>query len=80
MPWSEKLWDTPNVAHDNPEIMHASLILGCLAPVPRAFFASDAVSKLSAKLPSFVSAIHAYEMPEALTFVKNGNALSQYEK
>ncbi len=83
MPWREKLWDTPNVAHDNPEDQrfHASLILGFTdTSALRAFFASDAVSKLSAKLPSFVSAIHAYEMPEALTFVKNGNALSQYEK
>ncbi len=83
MPWIEKLWDTPNVAHDNPkdQHFHASLILGFTnSSVLRAFFASAAVSRLSAKLPSFVSAIHAYEMPEALTYVKNGNALAQYEK
>ena len=83
MPWSERLWDTPNVAHDNPkdQRFHASLILGFTdISALRAFFASDAVSKLSAKLPSFVSAIHAYEMPEALTYVKNGKALSHYEK
>ena len=83
MPWSEKLWDTPDVAHDNPadQRFHASLILGYTdASALRAFFASDAVSKLSARLPTFVSAIHAYEMPEALTYVKNGKPLSQYEK
>ena len=30
MPWNEKLWDTPNVAHDNPadQRFHASLMLG----------------------------------------------------
>ena len=30
MPWNEKLWDTPNVAHDNPtdQRFHASLIFG----------------------------------------------------
>src|SRR5436309_7203696 len=30
MPWIERLWDTPNVAHDNPtdQRFHASLILG----------------------------------------------------
>ena len=30
MPWIEKLWDTPNVAHDNPpdQRFHASLVLG----------------------------------------------------
>jgi hypothetical protein len=83
MPWIEKLWDTPNVAHDNPadQHFHASLILGFTdANALRAFFSSDTVSTLSARLPSFVSAIHAYEMPEALTYVKNGNVLSQYEK
>ena len=83
MPWSEKLWDTPNVAHDNPldQRFDASLILGFTdASAFRAFFASDAVSMLSVKLPLFVSAIHAYEMPEALTYVKNGTALPQYEK
>lgn len=82
MPWSMKLWNTPNVAHDNPsdQRFHASLILGFTdANALRAFFIGDAVSKLSAKLPSFVSAIHAYEMPEALTYVKDGKALSQYE-
>ncbi len=80
LPWSEKLWDTPNVAHDNPadQRFHASLILGFTdTNAFRAFFASDAVSVLSAKLPSFVSAIHAYEMPEALTYVKDGKAVSQ---
>jgi len=30
LPWNEKLWDTPNVAHDNPrdQRFHASVILG----------------------------------------------------
>jgi hypothetical protein len=30
MPWIEKVWDTPNVAHDNPsdQRFHASLMLG----------------------------------------------------
>ncbi|WP_206301852.1 hypothetical protein [Streptomyces sp. AcE210] len=30
LPWSEKLWDTPNVPHDNPhnQRFHASLVLG----------------------------------------------------
>jgi len=30
MPWIEKVWDTPNVAHDNPshQRLHASLMLG----------------------------------------------------
>ena len=34
MPWNEKLWDTPNVAHDNPrdQRFHASLLLGFADP------------------------------------------------
>lgn len=82
MPWSKTLWNTPNVAHDNPadQRFHASLILGFSdTSAFRAFFASDAVAKLSAKLPAFVAAIHAYEMPAALTYVKNGKTLSHYE-
>jgi hypothetical protein len=43
LPWIEKLWDTPNVAHDNPadQRFHASLILGFPdAEARAAFFAS----------------------------------------
>ena len=41
LPWNEKLWDTPNVAHDNPhdQQFHASLILGFTDTAARdAFF------------------------------------------
>jgi hypothetical protein len=43
MPWIERLWDTPNVAHDNPtdQRFHASLILGFTDPSSmRTFFGS----------------------------------------
>ena len=38
LPWHEKLWDTPNVAHDNPsdQRFHASLILGFIDVQERA--------------------------------------------
>ena len=81
MPWIEKLWDTPNVAHDNPtdQRFHASLILGFADTVAlRAFFRSTEIASLSSKLPEFVSAVHAYEVTEALTYVKDGNVLPQY--
>ncbi len=41
MPWIQRLWDTPDVAHDNPtdQRFHASLVLGFADPpdvtVPR---------------------------------------------
>ena len=50
LPWNEKLWDTPNVAHDNPadQRFHASLILGFTDASERAaFFDSDEIAKLS---------------------------------
>jgi hypothetical protein len=83
MPWRESLWNTPNVAHDNPvdQHFHASVMLGFTdADAMRAYFAGDAVAKLSPKLPAFASAVHAYEVEAALTFVKDGRILPNYEE
>jgi hypothetical protein len=82
LPWIERLWDTPNVAHDNPtdQRFHASLILGFAdTNALRAFFESGEIATLSGKLPEFVSAVHAYEVTEALTFVNEGNILPLYQ-
>ena len=40
LPWNEKTWDTPDVAHDNPadQRFHASLILGFADPAARTAF------------------------------------------
>lgn len=81
MPWIERLWDTPNVAHDNPadQQFHASLILGFAdTGALRAFFGGEAVARLAGRLPAFVSAMHAYEVSEALTYVVDGEALPDY--
>jgi hypothetical protein len=78
MPWHQRLWNTPDVAHDNPtdQRFHASLILGFTdAGGLRAWFASDAVAALSSRLARFASAVHAYEASETLTFVKDGKEL-----
>ena len=40
-----------------------------------AFYGSEQIAVLSGKLPEFVSAVHAYEVAEALTYVKDGAAL-----
>jgi len=74
MPWIERLWDTPNVAHDNStdQRFHASLILGFAdTNALRAFFGNAAIATLSGKLPEFASAVHAYEVTDALTHVKD---------
>jgi len=83
LPWNKKLWDTPNVAHDNPQEqrLHASVILGFVDDAARdAFFSSRAITDLSEKLAPLASAIHAYDVTAALTYVKNGHALQGYEE
>ena len=82
MPWIKTLWNTPNVAHDNPtdQRFHASLVLGFTdADALRAFFGGGEIATLSGKLPEFVSAVHAYEVTEALTYVKGGTVLPTYQ-
>src|SRR5215203_1818347 len=81
MPWNGKLWDTPNVAHDNPtdQRFHASLILGFAdARARAAFFDSDEITTPSDRLAVFASAVHAYQVSEALTYVKEGKVLPHY--
>lgn len=82
LPWSKGLWDTPNVAHDNPvdQQFHASMILGFADAAAReAFFESPEVAKLSVKAASHVSAIHAYDA-EARTYVRGGVVLPSVER
>lgn len=83
LPWSERLWDTPNVAHDNPhdQQFHASVIIGFADRTARdAFLAGPEITRLSASLVPVVSAIHAYDVTAALTYVKNGEILPHYEE
>ncbi len=82
-PWKQKQWDTPNVLHDNAEEVQfqASLMLGFADKTAmEIFFKSDEIKQISDRLSLFCSAIHAYEIDETLTFVKNGKKLSQYQK
>lgn len=83
LPWIEKLWDTPDVAHDNPhdQHFHASVSLGFTDTAARdAFFTGNLVQELSDRLASQVSAIHAYDVTAALTYVKNGEILPHYQE
>ncbi|MGH9147864.1 MAG: strictosidine synthase [Vicinamibacterales bacterium] len=83
LPWSEMFWDTPNVAHDNPvdQQFCASLILGFTDAAARtAFFASDVIAGLSNALAPFASAVHAYDVSAALTYVKDGTILPHYQQ
>lgn len=74
-PWKESQWNTPNVLHDNAKEVQfqASLILGFTGKnAMEQFFKSEAVTKLSDRISVFCSAVHAYEISETLTFVKEG--------
>lgn len=82
LPWSKALWNTPDVAHDNPpeQRFHASLTLGFADRAEReAFFASPSTAALSDELARYASAAHAYEM-SALSFVRDGVILPHYQE
>ncbi len=82
LPWSQKLWDTPDVAHDNPhdQRFHASVMLGFADEAARdEFFAGDSVRDLSEELTPLASAIHAYDVTSALTYVRDAHVLPHYE-
>jgi hypothetical protein len=83
LPWNEKLWDTPNVAHDNPadQRFQASLILGFTDTQERAsFFHRREIESLSNTLVPLTSAIHAYDVSATLTYVKDGTILPHYQQ
>jgi len=83
LPWIEKAWDTPHVAHDNPpdQRVHASLILGFADVAARAsFFRGPEVPHLSRTLARIASSVHAYDVSAALTFVKDGGILPHPEE
>ena len=83
MPWTQKTWDTPDVAHDNPadQRFHASLVLGFADPAARtAFFEGTDIKQPSQTLAPVASAIHAYNVAAALTYVKDGEILPHHQE
>lgn len=81
MKWSKGLWNTPNVAHDNPadQQFHASLILGFADVAERDRFLNGPVpSELSKDLAVHVSAVHAYDM-NPYRYKRDGVLLEEIE-
>ena len=77
-PWKQKQWNTPNVEHDNDKSVQfqASLMLGFADKNEmEKFFNGDEIKKISDRISVFCSAVHAYEIYETLTFVKEGKKL-----
>lgn len=78
-PWKQKDWLTPNVAHDNDKTVQfqASLILGFADKTEKEnFFKSEAIKQLSERISIFCSAVHAYDVAETITFVKDGKKIN----
>ena len=83
LPWNKRTWDTPDVAHDNPadQHFHASLILGFADAAARTgFFEGTDFEQLSQTLAPVASAIHAYDVFAALTYVEDGKVLPHYKE
>ena len=78
-PWKQKQWNTPNVLHDNDKAdqFQASLMLGFSDKNEmEKFFTSEKLKKLSGRIAIYCSAVHAYEIIETLTFVKDGKKIN----
>lgn len=76
--WNPKQWDTPNVLHDNDKAdqFQASLILGFADKNEMLnFLNSEDIKKLSQRISIYCTAVHAYDIFETITFVKDGNKL-----
>lgn len=74
-PWKQEQWNTPNVQHDNDNSVQfqASLMLGFSNKSQmEKFFNSQEIKNLSVRISIFCSVVHAYEISETITFVKNG--------
>jgi hypothetical protein len=79
MAWQQRLWDTPNVAHDNApaDQFHASVLLGFAdEAAEKDFFTQARLESLSQRLDLFCAAAHAYQLTEAPTFVEHGQNLT----
>lgn len=77
-PWKESQWNTPNVLHDNAKEVQfqASLMLGFTDKTAmEKFLKSEVISKMSDRISMFCSAVHAYEILETITFVKEGKQI-----
>lgn len=77
-PWKQKQWNTPNVEHDNDKTVQfqASLMLGFTDKNGmEKFFNSEEIKKLSERISIYCSAVHAYEIAETITFVKDGKPI-----
>jgi hypothetical protein len=82
MKWNQALWNTPNVAHDNPDEQqfHASLILGFADTAARDLFLQGPVpGSLSKQLAEYASAVHAYDMT-AYRYKRDGALLPEIEE
>lgn len=77
LPWSERTWDTPGVAHDNPRgsHLHACVIVGFADHAARHAFYDSVAPTLAPLVTTHLAALHAYDVDTTLTFVHDGRVL-----
>ena len=82
LPWVEKLWDTPNVAHDNPtdQHLHASVSLGFADQAARRRSSPATRSRTCQRPCRSPPQPYAYDVSAALTYVRDGIILPHYEQ
>ena len=80
MKWNRALWNSPNVAHDNPgsRQFHASVILGFADAAARDAFLEGVASSSDAGLAAHASAVHAYDTT-AYRYKRDGVLLPSIE-
>ena len=81
MKWNRALWNSPNVAHDNPEDQrfHASVILGFADEKTRDAFLHGTAAAVNDTLAAHASAVHAYDM-SAYRYKRDGVLLPSLEE
>lgn len=75
MKWNKALWNTPNVAHDNPpEVQyHAKISIGFESDHSKQmFFTNESLQPFIATLQDTCSAIHAFDVAATYTMVRDG--------
>lgn len=80
MKWNRALWNSPNVAHDNPHEhrFHASIILGFADDAARDAYLRGVADVVGSGLGAHAAAVHAYDMT-AYRYKRDGVLLPTVE-
>jgi hypothetical protein len=74
LPFSKRLWNTPDVAHDYPanQQFHAAIVLAATDRAPMARLLDQVSAQQSPQLRKHCSAIHAYDVEQTYLYRRDG--------